>query len=103
MPAPGTSAALKRPSANAADAATIAAAARNPLIGIAAERPRGKAVFRYDSGMRLRLLAALSFLAACTMPSPPSPPGSSNETVFAGGIVVAGPAQAPQKNWSVVT
>jgi predicted amidohydrolase YtcJ len=34
---------------------------------------------------------------------PATPPASSNETVFAGGLVVAGPAQTPQKNWSVVT
>jgi predicted amidohydrolase YtcJ len=56
--------------------------------------------------MRSRLLAALFFLAACTMSSPPSPPpaqpASSAETVFAGGTVAAGPAQTPQKNWSVV-
>src|SRR5262249_33998193 len=89
MPAPGTSAALKRPSAKAAEAASIATAAR---------------VFRYDSAMRLRLFAALSFVAAvrCTMP-PPSPHTPSNETIFAGALVVAGPSQAPQRNWSVVT
>src|SRR5438876_3348038 len=108
MPAPGTSAALKRPSANAADATSIATAARSRLIGTAAERPRRKAVFRYDSGMRLRLFAALSFVAAvrCTMPpqsTPPAQPSSPSETVFAGGIVVAGPSQTPHSSWSVVT
>ena len=42
------------------------------------------------------------------MPSPPSPPpaqpaaASNDETVFTGGIVVAGPAQTPQQGWSVV-
>jgi predicted amidohydrolase YtcJ len=53
--------------------------------------------------MRLRIVAALSFVAAisCKMP-PPSPQTPSNETIFAGGIVAAGPEQAPRKNWSVV-
>src|SRR5438034_1169009 len=107
MPAPGTSAALKRPSANAADATSIAAAASSRLIGTAAEHRRGKAVFRYDSDMRLRLFAALSFAAAvrCTMTPtpPPSQPSSPSETIFAGGIVVAGPSQTAHPNWSVVT
>ncbi len=61
--------------------------------------------------MRLRLFAALSFVAAvqCTMPPqtsptspPPQPSSSSSETVFAGGTVVAGPSQTPHANWSVV-
>src|SRR5262245_30960939 len=103
MPAPGTSAALNFPSANAAVAASIAAAARSRRIGMAAQRSRLNALFRYDAPMRSRFVAALSFVAflSCTMP--PSQPAPSNETIFAGGTVVAGAAQAPQKNWSVVT
>jgi predicted amidohydrolase YtcJ len=56
--------------------------------------------------MRSRLLTALSFVAAvrCTMPPPqPSQPSSPSETVFAGGVVVAGPSQTAHPNWSVVT
>jgi predicted amidohydrolase YtcJ len=47
-----------------------------------------------------RIAAALSFLAAlgCNMTTSPS-----NETIFANGIVLAGPDQAPRANWSVVT
>lgn len=47
-----------------------------------------------------RIAAALSFLAAlgCKMTTSPS-----NETIFANGIVLAGPDQAPRANWSVVT
>ena len=53
--------------------------------------------------MRNRLICALFFVAAlrCTMP-PATPSASSSETIFAGGLVVAGPAHTPQKNWSVV-
>jgi predicted amidohydrolase YtcJ len=69
------------------------------------QRPPPKALFRYDSRMTSeRCAAALLFLAltACTMPTPttnvPAP-----ETIFARGTVLAGPSQAPQANWSVVT
>jgi predicted amidohydrolase YtcJ len=34
---------------------------------------------------------------------PATPSTSSSETIFAGGLVVAGASQTPQKNWSVVT
>src|SRR6266850_2369254 len=106
MPAPGTSAALKWPSAKAADAVKIAAAERSRFIGTL-KNARRKAVFRYDFGMRSQLLAALSFVAAvrCTMPpqSPPPSQPSSTATVFTGGIVVAGPSQTPHSGWSVVT
>jgi predicted amidohydrolase YtcJ len=51
-----------------------------------------------------RCAAALLFLAftACTMPNT-STSVPAAETIFAGGTVLAGPTQAPQANWSVVT
>ncbi|MEK6373358.1 MAG: amidohydrolase [Acidobacteriota bacterium] len=54
--------------------------------------------------MRNRLICALFFVAAvrCTMP-PATPSVSLNETIFAGGLVVAEASQTPRKNWSVVT
>src|SRR5438132_1044969 len=104
MPAAGTSAALKRPSANAAVAAKSAAMASKRCIGKATQRAISKQLFRYDARMRSRFIAALFFVAAvrCTMP-PPSPSAPSKESIFAGGVVAAGAAQAPQRNWSVVT
>src|SRR3954452_7265383 len=103
MCAEGTSAALK--DAAEAEAATSTAAT---VIGIRKgmqQRPPRTALFRYDSRMTSeRCAAALLFLAltACTMPNAttnvPTP-----ETIFAGGTVLAGPTQAPQANWSVVT
>ena len=33
---------------------------------------------------------------------PPATPSASSETIFAGGLVVAGPSQTLQRNWSVV-
>ncbi|HXH90048.1 MAG TPA: amidohydrolase [Thermoanaerobaculia bacterium] len=55
----------------------------------------------------VRRAAALLFLAftACTMQSPSNDNSvkRSNETIFEGGTVLAGPSQTPQANWSVVT
>src|SRR5438132_3088853 len=104
MPAAGTSAALKRPSANAAVAAKSAAMASKRCIGKATQRAISKQLFRYDARMRSRFIAALFFVAAvrCTMP-PPNPSARSKESIFAGGVVAAGAAQGPQRIWSVVT
>ncbi len=51
-----------------------------------------------------RRAAALLFLAftACKMPNTTTN-SSIHETIYAGGTVLAGPSQAPQANWSVVT
>jgi predicted amidohydrolase YtcJ len=51
-----------------------------------------------------RCVAALLFLAltACKMPNSTTNVPAT-ETIFAGGTVLAGPSQAPQANWSVVT
>jgi predicted amidohydrolase YtcJ len=50
--------------------------------------------------MSFRTIAAILFIAltSCTMTTT-----SSNETIYANGIVVAGADQTPHKNWSVVT
>jgi predicted amidohydrolase YtcJ len=50
--------------------------------------------------MSFRKIAAILFivLTSCTMTTT-----SSNETIYANGIVVAGADQTPHKNWSVVT
>src|SRR5436309_11352530 len=103
MCAEGTSAALKE--AAEAEAATSTAVSVNGMRKGTQQRPPRKPLFRYDSRMTsARCAAALLFLTltACTMPTPttnvPAP-----ETIFAGGTVLAGPSQAPQANWSVVT
>jgi predicted amidohydrolase YtcJ len=69
------------------------------------QRPPRKTLFRYDSRMTSkRCAAALLFLAltACKMPTSTTTTPAS-ETIFDGGTVLAGPSQAPQANWSVVT
>src|SRR5947209_1024620 len=102
MCAEGTSAALK--DAAEAEAATSTATIVSGMRKDMLQRPPRKALFRYDSRMTSARAAALLFLAltACTMPTAttnvPAP-----ETIFAGGTVLAGPSQAPQANWSVVT
>jgi len=52
-----------------------------------------------------RRAAALLFLAftACQMPNANREVPAATEVIFAGGTVLAGPAQTPQANWSVVT
>ena len=51
-----------------------------------------------------RCASALLLFAftACTMPNTTTAV-ATNETIFAGGTVLAGPNQTPQANWSVVT
>src|SRR3954464_3965786 len=103
MCAEGTSAALKF--AADAEAAMRIAASMNEMRKGTQQRPPRNALFRYDSRMTFeRCAAALLFLTftACTMPNTTTNVPAA-ETIFAGGTVLAGPSQAPQANWSVVT
>ena len=106
MCADGTSFALKLPAA--AEAATNATAMAKGVRKGPQQRTPRKTLFRYDSRMTTgRITAALLFLGftACTMQSPSHDTSRTpaSETLFEGGTVVAGAAQTPQANWSVVT
>src|SRR5205085_6108458 len=57
------------------------------------------AIPKYDVRMSWKPISALLIFAACTGAPPMTE--THDQKLFIGGVVAAGPQQAPQRNWAI--